>query len=89
MHVVRIGGGQGAYGESPDVFSAYARDPVDYLVCDSLAETTCGMLALDQARDRLGQKPLYYTVLPGGGIAFLAGSPLCMHPCAGNNHTTT
>jgi hypothetical protein len=55
---VRIAGGQGAFGESAEVLRwALATDP-DYVVCDSLAETTCGMFALDQQRDEsLGWAP--------------------------------
>src|SRR5215218_1856193 len=49
--VIRIGAGQGVYGESIDVFRAAIESGVDYVVCDSLAETTCGMLALDQRGD--------------------------------------
>jgi hypothetical protein len=48
---VRIGSGQGAYGESPDLLRSSFEAGVDYVVCDSLAETTCGMFVLDQQRD--------------------------------------
>jgi hypothetical protein len=46
--VVRIGCGQGAFGESPELMRSGLDAKVDYLVCDSLAETTSGFFALDQ-----------------------------------------
>jgi hypothetical protein len=49
--MIRIGAGQGVYGESIDLFRAAFDAGVDYVVCDSLAETTCGMLVLDQRGD--------------------------------------
>jgi hypothetical protein len=56
--VVRIGGGQGAFGESPELLRSSFEAGVDYVVCDSLAETTCGMFALVQQRDEsLGWAP--------------------------------
>src|SRR5437879_8912075 len=56
--VLRIGGGQGAFGESPEILRSLFEDGVDYVVCDSLAETTCGMFALDQQHDEsLGWAP--------------------------------
>jgi hypothetical protein len=49
--VVRIGAGQGAFGESAELMRPGLEARVDYLVCDSLAETTCGFFALDRRRD--------------------------------------
>ncbi len=55
---MRLGGAQGAFGESPDVLRSSLAAGVDYVVCDSLAETTCGMFAVDQQRDEsLGWAP--------------------------------
>jgi hypothetical protein len=49
--VIRIGAGQGAFGESAELLHSSFRAGVDYVVCDSLAETTCGFFALDRRRD--------------------------------------
>ncbi len=48
---VRIGAGQGAFGESPELMLSSLRAGVDYLVCDSLAETTSAFFALDRKHD--------------------------------------
>jgi hypothetical protein len=48
---VLLGSGQGAFGEAPDLLRSSFDAGVDYVVCDSLAETTCGMFVLDQQRD--------------------------------------
>jgi hypothetical protein len=48
---VLIAAGQGAFGESPQLLHAAFGAGVDYVVCDSLAETTCGYFALDHRRD--------------------------------------
>lgn len=48
---MRIGAGQGAFGESLELMRPGLDAAVDYLVCDSLAETTCGFFALDRRRD--------------------------------------
>jgi hypothetical protein len=48
---VRIGAGQGVLGESIDLFRSAFEAEVDYVVCDSLAETTCGIFVLDQRGD--------------------------------------
>jgi len=55
---MRIASGQGALGESPDLLvPAFGAHP-DYVVCDSLAEATTSLLALDRSRDeRLGYAP--------------------------------
>jgi len=47
---VRIGAGQGFMGEDPALMTAVLADGVDYLVCESLAERTMGLL--EQARQR-------------------------------------
>ena len=49
--MVRIGAGQGVMGEAPELLLSSLDAHVDYVVCDSLAETTCGMFALDQRAD--------------------------------------
>ncbi len=55
---MRIASGQGALGESPDLLVPAFEAGVDYVVCDSLAEATTSMLALDRRRDeRLGYAP--------------------------------
>ena len=56
--MIRIACGQGALGESPDLLvPAFEAEP-DYVVCDSLAEATTSLLALDRRRDeRLGFAP--------------------------------
>lgn len=48
---VRLGAGQGAFGESPELLRPAFEAGVDYVVCDSLAETTCGFFALDRRGD--------------------------------------
>ena len=48
---VRIGAGQGAFGESPELMLSSLLAGVDYLVCDSLAETTSAFFALDRKYD--------------------------------------
>jgi hypothetical protein len=48
---VRIGAGQGAFGESPELMLSGLSAGVDYLVCDSLAETTSAFFALDRKHD--------------------------------------
>src|SRR5580704_8018424 len=48
---IRIGSGQGAMAESPELMRSGLDASVDYLVCDSLAEATCSFLALDRQRD--------------------------------------
>jgi hypothetical protein len=48
---LRIGAGQGAFGESPELMLSGLRAGVDYLVCDSLAETTSAFFALDWRHD--------------------------------------
>jgi Acyclic terpene utilisation family protein AtuA len=55
---VRIGAGQGFYGDTPDGAVAVAeRGEVSYICCDALAELTMAILQKDRLRD------------PGGGYA--------------------
>ena len=49
--MIRIGAGQGAFGESPELMLSGLEAGVDYLVCDSLAETTSAFFALDRLHD--------------------------------------
>jgi hypothetical protein len=52
MQSVRIGAGQGFYGDTPAGALAVAqRGDVRYLCCDALAELTMAILARDRARD--------------------------------------
>ena len=56
--MIRIAGGQGALGESPDLLVPAFEASPDYVVCDSLAESTTSLLALDRRQDeRLGFAP--------------------------------
>jgi hypothetical protein len=48
---LRIGAGQGVMGEAPELLRSSFEAKVDYVVCDSLAETTCGMFVLDRHGD--------------------------------------
>jgi Acyclic terpene utilisation family protein AtuA len=58
MRSVRIGAGQGFYGDRPDGAVAVAeRGQVSYICCDALAELTMAILQRDRLRD------------PGGGFA--------------------
>jgi hypothetical protein len=58
MKTVRIGAGQGFYGDTPDGAVAVAeRGDVAYICCDALAELTMAILQKDRLRD------------PGGGFA--------------------
>lgn len=49
--VVRIGGGQGFYGDGRGPLGDLLDAGVDYLVCEALAELTLAILAKDRARD--------------------------------------
>ena len=49
--VVRIGGGQGFYGDGYLGLPALLEDGVDFLVCEALAELTLAILGKDRARD--------------------------------------
>jgi hypothetical protein len=58
MRSVRVGAGQGFYGDTPDGAVAVAeRGDVSYICCDALAELTMAILQKDRLRD------------PGGGYA--------------------
>ncbi|MBJ7608517.1 MAG: DUF1446 domain-containing protein [Candidatus Dormibacteraeota bacterium] len=58
MTTVRIGAGQGFYGDTPDGAIAVAqRGHVSYICCDALAELTMAIMQKDRLRD------------PGGGFA--------------------
>ncbi|HEX4019289.1 MAG TPA: acyclic terpene utilization AtuA family protein [Frankiaceae bacterium] len=49
--MLRVGVGQGAFAESSELMLSGLEAGVDYLVCDSLAETTSAFFALDRRRD--------------------------------------
>jgi hypothetical protein len=52
---IRLGGGQGFYGDGVDPVSDLLDAGVDYLVCEALAELTLAILQKDRQRDeRLG-----------------------------------
>jgi hypothetical protein len=58
MKTVRIGAGQGFYGDTPDGAVAVAeRGEVSYICCDALAELTMAIMQKERMRD------------PGGGYA--------------------
>lgn len=48
---IRIGGGQGFYGDGHDPVGALLEAGVDYLVCEALAELTLAILQKDRQRD--------------------------------------
>lgn len=48
---LRIGGGQGFYGDGHDPIADLLADGVDYLVCEALAELTLAILQKDRQRD--------------------------------------
>lgn len=48
---VRIGGGQGFYGDGHSPVAALLADGIDYLVCEALAELTLAILQKDRQRD--------------------------------------
>ena len=55
MTSVRIGAGQGFYGDTPDGAVAVAeRGEVAYICCDALAELTMAILQKDRLRDAGG-----------------------------------
>lgn len=66
---VRIGGGQGFYGDGHLPLQALLADGVDYLVCEALAELTLAILQKDRQRDEsLGYTrdlPLYVAAAIG------------------------
>lgn len=48
---VRVGGGQGFYGDGHLPLKALLADGIDYLVCEALAELTLAILQKDRQRD--------------------------------------
>src|SRR5205085_4778759 len=48
---LRIGGGQGFYGDGHEPLADLLADGVDYLVCEALAELTLAILQKDRQRD--------------------------------------
>ena len=48
---VRIGGGQGFYGDTPAAVESLLDDGVDYLCLEALAELTLAILQKDRQRD--------------------------------------
>ena len=70
---VRIGGGQGFYGDGHLPLTTLLADGVDYLVCEALAELTLAILQKDRQRDEgLGYTrdlPLYVAAAAGDLIA--------------------
>ena len=48
---VRLGGGQGFYGDTPRAVAGLLEDGIDYLCLEALAELTLAILAKDRARD--------------------------------------
>jgi hypothetical protein len=49
--MVRLGGGQGFYGDGHEGVRPLLAAGIDYLVCEALAELTLAILAKDRARD--------------------------------------
>ena len=49
--MIRLGGGQGFYGDGHDPVEAVLESGVDYLVCEALAELTLAILQKDRQRD--------------------------------------
>ncbi|HEY1278285.1 MAG TPA: acyclic terpene utilization AtuA family protein [Acidimicrobiales bacterium] len=55
MTTIRLGGGQGFYGDGVDPVNDLLEAGIDYLVCEALAELTLAILQKDRQRDeRLG-----------------------------------
>ena len=48
---IRLGGGQGFYGDGLDPVADVLDAGVDYLVCEALAELTLAILQKDRQRD--------------------------------------
>lgn len=65
--MVRIGGGQGFYGDGYAGVGPLLESGVDYLVCEALAELTLAILAKDRARDEAAgytrDLPLYASMV--------------------------
>ena len=70
---IRIGGGQGFYGDGKAPLAALIEDGIDYLVCEALAELTLAILQKDRQRDEsLGYTrdlPLYVAAAIGPLLA--------------------
>src|ERR1700754_1139317 len=70
---VRIGGGQGFYGDGHLPVAALLADGIDYIVCEALAELTLAILQKDRQRDEsLGYTrdlPLYVAAALGDILA--------------------
>src|SRR5687768_2674944 len=49
--MIRLGGGQGFYGDGVSPVADLLADGVDYLVCEALAELTLAILQKDRQRD--------------------------------------
>jgi hypothetical protein len=49
--MIRLGGGQGFYGDGHDPVADLLADGVDYLICEALAELTLAILQKDRQRD--------------------------------------
>jgi hypothetical protein len=49
--MIRLGGGQGFYGDGHEPVARLLADGVDYLVCEALAELTLAILQKDRQRD--------------------------------------
>src|ERR1700687_3168422 len=79
---IRLGGGQGFYGDGLAPVADLLADGVDYLVCEALAELTLAILQKDRMRDEsLGYTrdlPLYLrAALPeilGGRTRFITNA---------------
>lgn len=71
--MVRIGGGQGFYGDGYAGVGPLLDDGVDYLVCEALAELTLAILAKDRARDETAgftrDLPLYASMVAPAVVA--------------------
>lgn len=90
---LRIGAGQGAFGESAEVLRAALEARPDYVVCDSLAETTCGFFALDRRQDEsrgfapdlVARCEMALPHLAGGGMRLITNGG-ALNPIAGHQH---
>jgi len=51
MRTIRLGAGQGFYGDSPQPIADVLDDGVDYLCCEALAELTLAILQKDRQKD--------------------------------------
>ena len=49
--MIRLGGGQGFYGDGHEPVADVLAAGVDYLVCEALAELTLAILQKDRQRD--------------------------------------